>query len=485
MATETQITAEIPPIPGLKPPLCVDLDGTLVKSDTLLDGICQFARRFPMEMWRIPAWLIRGRAHLKAEISRRVRLDPASLPYNLSLLQFLHAQRREGREILLATGADASLAQRIAGHLGIFEAVLASDGAMNLTRATKLDRLKGQCAEFDYVGNSGADLVLLKHAREPMVANPSLGLRLGLKFGGVRASHTFWDRKPFFATTFRAIRVHQWSKNVLLFAPLLMSHRVTFSAISAVIAAFFCFSFMASANYLVNDMLDVENDRHHGTKRERPFAAGDLSIVAGAIVSIVLVAASLALLPFLPLAFAFWLAVYIAGTLAYSFYLKQVPIIDVLLLSSLYTLRLLAGGAATSTVISPWLAGFSTLLFLSLAMVKRFSELENLRERGATQSRGRGYLVSDIEQIRSFGTASATASIVVFMLYIARPDVAVLYRHASRLWLVVPLLIYWLFRVWLLASRGELNDDPVVFALRDRLSLLVGGLVIAVAVLAI
>jgi 4-hydroxybenzoate polyprenyltransferase len=178
------------------------------------------------------------------------------------------------------------------------------------------------------------------------------------------------------------------------------------------------------------------------------------------------------------------MGVYIAGTMAYSFYLKRIAIVDVLLLSGLYTLRLLAGGAATGTEISQWLAGFSSFLFLSLAMVKRFSELENLRERGATLSHGRGYHVADIEQIRSFGSASATAAVVVFMLYIGRPDVTALYRHPIRLWLIVPLLIYWLFRVWLLASRGELDDDPVVFAMRDGMSLAVGAAVAALAVFA-
>lgn len=195
--------------------------------------------------------------------------------------------------------------------------------------------------------------------------------------------------------------------------------------------------------------------------------------------------ASAALLPLLPGVFALWLALYIVATMAYSLYLKRVAILDVLLLSGLYTVRLLAGGAATATPISQWLAGFSIFLFVSLAMVKRFSELENLRERGATVTHGRGYAVADLEQIRSFGTASATAAVVVFALYISRPDVVALYKHSDRLWLIVPLLLYWLFRVWLLASRGELDDDPVVFAMRDRVSLAVGAAVVALAIFAL
>jgi len=317
-----------------------------------------------------------------------------------------------------------------------------------------------------------------------MVANPTLGLRVALRLKKIAVVGEFVDRRPTARTLVKAIRVHQWAKNVLLFAPLLLSHRLTAGSVSAAVAAFFCFSCMASANYLMNDMLDMENDRRHRWKRLRPFAAGDLSVAGGVFLAALLSLASLALLPLLPREFALWLGLYIVATVSYSLYLKKLAVVDVLLLSGLYTVRLLAGGAATSTPISQWLAGFSSLLFLSLAMVKRFSELENLRERGATATNGRGYVVADMDQIRSFGTASAYAAVVVFMLYIARPDVTELYRHASRLWLVVPLLIYWLNRVWLLASRGNLHEDPVVFAMRDRMSLAVGAAVALVALLA-
>ena len=239
---------------------------------------------------------------------------------------------------------------------------------------------------------------------------------------------------------------------------------------------------MASASYLFNDMLDIENDRQHSRKRLRPLASGDLTVTGGIGLSVLLFLLSVALLSFLPRAFAIWLALYIFATISYSLYLKRIANVDLIMLSGLYTLRLLAGGAATGTEISQWLAGFSTFLFLSLAMVKRFSEIDNIRERGATATHGRGYLAKDIEQIRSFGTASAYAAVVVFMLYIARPDVTQFYRHPTRLWLIVPFLIFWLNRVWLLASRGEMHHDPVVFAMSDRLSLAVG---LGVAVVAL
>jgi 4-hydroxybenzoate polyprenyltransferase len=473
------------PVPAPQCVLCVDLDGALVKSDTLFDGICQFARRRPIELWRLPLWLVAGRARLKAEIALRAPLDVAHLPYNTALLRFLRAEKHSGCSIYLTTGAHYSLAEQVAAHLGIFDGVLASDDVTNLTRGKKLARIESRFGSFDYVGNSTADLPLLARARHAMVANPTRGLLAGLRMRGIPVARTFLDQPSLPRTVLKAIRFHQWAKNILLLAPLLFSHNLRPRPAAAVFFAFFCFSFMASANYLVNDLLDIEDDRRHPAKRFRPFASGDLPVSTGILLALVLACASLALLPLLARAFALWLGVYILVTSLYSFYLKRIAVIDVLVLSGLYTLRLLAGGAATGTPISTWLAGFSSFLFLSLAMVKRFSELENLRERGGTVTHGRGYRVADLEQIRAFGTASAYAAVLVFSLYITRPDVDALYKHPDRLWLIVPLMVYWVTRVWLLASRGELDDDPVIFALRDPISLAVGLCVIAVAILAL
>lgn len=466
-------------------PLCVDLDGTLIKSDSLFDAACLFLRRNPFRIWQLGLWLAAGRARLKAEVARRAPLDPARLPYNSELLLYLQSEQRQGRQLYLASGADAPLAERVAAHLGIFSGVLASDGVTNLTSTKKLALLKARLGKFDYIGNSRADLPLLAGARRAMVANPTLGLRWPLRLRRIPIAREFHDKRPLPRTLLKAIRIHQWAKNILLLAPLLLSHKLYPAAIAAAIAAFFCFSFMASANYLFNDMLDIENDRRHPAKRFRPFAAGDLPVTGGVALALALIAAALAILPCLPHEFALWLAAYIVCSLAYSFYLKRVALVDVLMLSGLYTMRLLAGGAATGTEISHWLAGFSIFLFLSLAMVKRFSELVNLRERGITATYGRGYLAADLEQIRSFGTSCATASVLVFSMYITRPAVEALYKHAGRLWLIVPLMLFWLYRVWLLGSRGEMDEDPVVFAIRDRISLAVGACVLAVAIFAV
>ena len=471
-----------------KRPLCVDLDGTLVKSDTLYDSLCVMMRHRPAAALKLPFWLLGGKARVKAEVARVAPIDAAKLPYNQKVVNFLRQEKRNGRAIYLVTGADERVAQAVAAHLNIFTGILGSDGQKNLTGNRKLAELR-QCFEsFDYIGNARVDLPLLVASVEPMVANPSRGLLLALKRKRITPVHDFRDHRSFLKTITKAIRIHQWAKNVLVFVPLLLSHKLTHSGVLAALACFFCFCFTASANYLVNDLMDIESDRHHASKRLRPFAAGDLSVLRGLFLVMLLTCATVVLLivvPGLPWHFALWLIAYAVVTTSYSFWLKRVALVDVIVLSGLYTLRMLAGGAATGTMISPWLASFSTFLFLSLAMVKRFSEIENLRERGVASTHGRGYLVADLEQIRSFGTASGFVAVLVFTLYISRPDVTMLYHHAMRLWLIVPLLLLWIMRVWLKASRGELDDDPVIFALRDKMSLAIGAAVAVVAIFAL
>jgi 4-hydroxybenzoate polyprenyltransferase len=467
-----------------EPPLCVDLDGTLVKSDTLYDSLLVLARCKPRLLFQVPRWTLGGKANLKAKIGAEISLDITRLPYNRPLLDYLISEYRRGRGIYLTTGADAALAERVAAHLGIFRGVLASDGKTNLTGGNKLDELKERFGStgFSYIGNAAPDLELLSHAKEAMVANPNLTLAGKLRLRKVPVVQRFEDRPPFLQVLRKAIRLHQWSKNILIFAPFLLSHTFKLHTILAALVAFFCFSFCASSTYIVNDLLDIEADRHHPRKRFRPFAAGDLQVLHGILLAGFLMMLAIAGVLFLPKLFAVMLGLYTLTTLAYSFLLKRVALVDVLLLSGLYTWRMLAGGAATNTQISAWLAAFSLFLFLSLAMVKRFSELENLREKGANPVNGRGYQIADIEQLRAFGTASAYAAVVVFALYISRSEVTDLYNHPSRLWLIAPLMILWLSRVWLLASRGELDEDPVIFATQDRMSLLIGLFVLIIVV---
>jgi len=468
-------------------PLCVDLDGTLVKSDTLIDSLLVLIRTHPALFFALPFQVLRGKAAFKAFVTGHVTLDVAHLPYNRKVLQFLHEEKARGRALYLATGADMRLAKRVAGHLGLFAGVLGSDGATNLTGSRKLDRLRNQLGNsaFDYIGNDAPDLPLLAHAAETMVANPSLRLRTRMHLRGIRPARTFAERDSPLWSVLRALRPRQWFKNLLIFLPLLLSHVVPLRLFLNGLLAFCCFSLTASSAYIVNDMLDIEADRRHPQKHQRPFASGDMSPLTGVLLALLFLLAAFSGARLLPLAFFAWLLIYLATTLAYTWHLKRIALVDVLVLSGLYTLRLLAGAAATQSHISHWLAGFSAFLFFSLAIVKRFAELGNLRTSGMPPRKGRGYLVADIDQLRTFGTASAFAAVVVFAIYISGSDVTLLYRRPQLLWLVMPLMILWLCRVWLLASRGELDEDPLVFALTDRMSLALGAAVAAVAVLAI
>jgi 4-hydroxybenzoate polyprenyltransferase len=505
VAPETAQSQSVPSEVEASIPLCVDLDGTLVKSDTLLDTVIVLVRQQPAAVLSFPKWIAQGKAAFKRKVTELAEINVVHLPYNQPLLDYLRQQHAEGREIYLATGADTLLADRVAAHLGIFNGVLASDGSTNLTGHNKLaafqERFSGG---FCYIGNAKPDVPLLTKCLHPMVANPNARLRAGMRSAGIVPVRTFSDAAVPWKAWLRAIRLHQWAKNVLIFLPVLLAHVRAVGPLLGACIAFFSFGLAASATYIVNDLLDLEADRHHPRKRKRPFASGDLSPIAGAVTVAAFLCASVVLAWLIPhtitdlsppyalgrpYRFLAWLIVYAIATTAYSLRLKRAVLVDVITLSGLYTIRLLAGSAATGVPISEWLAAFSIFFFLSLAFVKRFSELESLRQRiGNTDAalvKGRGYRVSDLEQLRSFGTASGYASVVVFSLYIGNAVAKDLYGHFTRLWLLVPVLLLWLSRLWLQASRDELHEDPVIYAITDKRSLLLGLLVVLIVVSAV
>jgi 4-hydroxybenzoate polyprenyltransferase len=348
---------------------------------------------------------------------------------------------------------------------------------------------------FCYIGNAKPDVPLLTACHSPMTANPHRALTSQLRSAKTTVAANFEDRSSRLKSWLRAIRLHQWAKNTLIFVPLLLAHAWSLPTAGGGLVAFFSFGLCASATYIINDLLDVEADRRHPRKRRRPFAAGDLSAITGVCAVVVMLAAAFALaflvprvilaLPgkhgvLLPHKFVEWLLLYTVTTLTYSLYLKRTLLLDVFVLAGLYTVRILAGSAATTVPISEWLGAFSVFFFLSLAFVKRFSELEGLRESGGLAPAGRGYHVGDLEQLRAFGTGSMFAAVLVTTLYISNSQTGLLYHHALRLWLVVPVLLLWLSQVWMLASRGEMHDDPVVWAITSRRSLLLGLVMAAV-----
>ena len=506
MSTEAQLVAstDAAAVHGLDlpvdVPLCVDLDGTLVKSDTLVDSTLALARQNPLALVNLPAWLLQGKAALKQHITSAVQLDVTHLPYNRELMQFLEQQHATGRPMYLATAADHALAERVSEHLGIFTGVLASDGALNLAGKNKLAAFQSRFGDrFCYIGNASPDVSLLTHCLAPLVANPTGGLMAGLRKAHITPARTFIDEVSPLKAWLKAIRLHQWAKNILIFLPLLLAHNLKSGLIAGTLVAFLSFGLCASATYIVNDLLDIEADRKHVKKRRRPFASGDLSAMKGVAVVGLFLALSFTLAYLLPHVitqidphqklnsphrFLIWLAIYGVTTSAYSFALKRMVLVDVIVLSGLYTIRIIAGAAATGIPISPWLAAFSIFFFLSLAFVKRFAELESLRLRGAAPANGRGYIITDIEQLRSFGSASGYVSVFVLTQYISGLNNQ-LYQHTTRLWLLLPVLLLWISRLWLLASRGELDEDPVVYAITDKRSLFLGVLVVIIVLAAL
>ena len=475
---EAEYPAQYVPLPMLRrrscarprPALCVDLDGTLVKSDTLVDSLFTLFRRNPIQALRCCLLLARGKAAFKAEVAQQSKLNPALLPYNRSLLEYLRGEHKVGRDIFLVTATNEEQAKSVADHLGIFAGVIASGAEVNLRDQAKHEALQGQFTDrgFDYVGNARGDLPALGLAQKAMLANPDVGLRGKLKRKKIAVHNVFEDRSPRIRTILSAIRLKQWPKNLLIFLPLALAHSLFDRHLfHLAVIGFFSWSFAASATYVLNDLLDIEADRSHPAKCKRPFASGDFSARSGVFVVCLLLLLAVLLASQLPAGFAFWLAVYSLTTLAYSLGLKKIALVDVLTLAGLYTLRIVAGASATGVTFSAWLGGFSIFFFLSLAIAKRYTELDNLRKADRIPANGRGYRVEDIEQLRSFGTASGYAAIVVFALYINNPEILQHYQHFQRLWLLALVPFFWINRIWLLAHRGELDEDPVAFALTD------------------
>jgi len=461
-----------------KTPVCVDLDGTLIHSDLLLESFLLLVKSHPFCLFLIPLWLPRGKAALKAEIARRVTVNAATLPYHREFLVWLKSQKSEGRQLWLCTAANEKLAQAVDGHLEIFDGVLASDATHNLSGSKKAVALVERFGErgFDYCGNERKDLAIWEHARGAIVVNGGGALEAAAA-EVTQLVQVFAPSGKRLRAALRALRLHQWAKNVLVFVPLLTAHRLSdMGAVMTSFWAFLAFGLCASSVYLLNDMLDLEADRLHPRKSKRPFAAGQLSLRFGfACMPLLLLAAGLIAYAISELLLLCLVGYYLM-TLAYSFRLKTILMLDTIALAGLYTSRIIAGAAAIPVALSFWLLLFSVFLFLSLALVKRYAELEGMRRRQQLKASGCGYHVEDLSALQSFGAASGYLSVLVLALYINSPEVAALYAHPKVIWALCVLMLYWISRMWIKTHRGEMHDDPVVYALRDKISLGIGVL---------
>ena len=453
--------------------LFVDLDGTLISTDSLWESLLQLLRHAPWAVVLLPAWLTKGRAYLKRRIADRVRIDPTLLPYRQAVIDYIQQAKKQSQPIILATAADRSIAMGVAEHLQLFDDVLASDGRNNLESTRKLEAIQRTAdgSQFDYIGNAWVDLPIWQAAGRALVVNPSAALsraiehrcpiheRLDEPHGGLQ-------------NVLKAMRIHQWVKNLLVLVPLILAHKVNDpGSVGQAMIAFISFSLCASCAYLINDLLDLEFDRQHAQKRHRPFASGRLDIRIGVVLMPALLLGALILcISFLPSLFAAMLLGYVLLTSIYSLYLKQKLMIDVLMLGGFYAYRVLAGAVAISVAVSPWLLAFSIFFFLSLAFVKRYADLDAVSKDQTAKLTGRGYCAEDLAVIRVVGPTSGYLSVLVLALYINSNDTVALYSQPEWLWLICLCLLYWLTRVWFLVHRGHMPHDPVMFAIRDRVS---------------
>ena len=484
MYTAQVVTSSGSELAAQTPVLCVDLDGTLVRTDTLHEQVLILLKTNPLGFLAALVELLHGIAAFKRAVSLRAAFRPDLLPYREELVAHLREEARKGRQIVLVTAADRSIAEGVARHLGIFEAVLATEGSVNLKASVKAARIREftKSEPFEYAGDSTADIPVWEAASAAILVNPTRSIRRALSRSGVSVTKEFHSSGSF-ADVLRAMRLYQWAKNLLVFLPIFLSHTI-FQVPKLLLAAeaFLGFSMAASAIYIVNDLLDLDSDRQHPRKRFRPFAAARLSVVEGIVLAAVLFTLAGACTLFMPPLAKAVIAVYVVTSLSYSSYLKRMLFLDVITLAGLYTLRMLMGSVATAVVISPWTLAFSIFMFTSLAICKRLSEL---RAGGVPDDRrlpGRAYSPTDLASLTSLASSSGYVAVLVLALYLNSPEVMVLYRHPKVMWLLLPILAYWISRAIMIANRGDMHDDPIVFAFGDAASRVVGLGALAVVI---
>ena len=464
--------------------LVVDLDGTLLRSDMLFES---FWSAFACD-WRSPfhvlVALFGGRAALKRHLAGASAIEPARLPYDPQVIAFVADWRRSGGRTALVTASDQSLAEAIAAHLDLFDEVHGSDGSLNL----KGDR-KGRFLEerfgaggFAYMGDSAADLKVWSRAGQAITVNAPPSLRR--RAAQVCADTEHLQTEPRALRPYlKALRPHQWLKNTLVFLPMLAAHQLDAATLLLSALAFLCFSLVASSVYVLNDLLDLDADRAHPRKKSRPFASGQVPIAHGPWIAGGLLVTGVGVAAAMGPGFLVVILAYYLLTTAYSLNLKRRMVIDICVLVGLYTARIVAGGVATGIPLSVWLLAFSVFFFLSLAAVKRQAELVDGAERGTLKASGRGYHVDDLPIISMIGIAAGYVSVLVMTLYVNSPEVVTLYTHPEMLWGVCAVLLYWITRTVMIAHRGQMHDDPVVYAARDRISIGCGIMVAGFAVM--
>ncbi|WP_287318384.1 UbiA family prenyltransferase [Mesorhizobium sp.] len=486
MAQESIHVEVAAPLPACRRPLVVDMDGTLVRSDLLIEtALSEFARR-PQSAVDMLKALRLGKAALKQCAASSVEFDASALPYDEAVLKEIEAAQKDGRQVYLASAASERIVRAVADHLGVFDGYIGSDATTNCSGTTKAAKLVAVFGEgrFDYIGNDADDLAVWSKCGTAIAIRTSG--RVSRRLAAMPVEKEYLPhQKPSWRTWARLLRVHQYTKNLLLLVPLLASHQLTAENLIELGIAFLSFCLCASSVYIINDLVDLQADRAHPTKRHRPLAEGRIQLIHALLAAPLLLIASFILATGVSPAFFAVLLGYFVLTTAYSFYLKRKMLIDVVTLAMLYTVRIIAGAIAIGVHVSPWLLTFAIFIFLALALVKRYAELATRLDLQLSEPSNRNYKFEDLGVVAAFAAAAGYNSVTVFALYISSPDVNVLYQRPQMLWFVCPVLIYWTSRLVMIAHRRSMTEDPIVFAMTDRnslLSFLIAGLAVVAAV---
>lgn len=466
--------------------LCLDLDGTLIRSDALFESIFQLLKINPLFLFLVPIWLMKGKPNLKEEIDKRIDFKADTLPYNQDLIDYVKTEKNRGRKVYLATASHISIADKVAKHLNIFDGVYATKDGYNLKSEKKAKVLNQEFGKGKYVyaGDAKVDYNIWKDAAAAIVVSNKKNFieDVNKKF---TVEKSFYNEVNIFKKIIKEIRVYQWVKNLLLFLPILLAHTLgNVTDLTNVVIGFFSFSISASFVYVLNDLLDLDSDRSHPRKKKRPLASGDLPIQIGIALVPLLLIIGIGLSFFLSPKFQFILFSYIIITTAYSFSLKKVPILDIILLATLFTTRIVAGAFAANVYLSMWILAFSMFFFMNLAVLKRYTELLVMKKKNEIEAKGRGYHIEDMGLLLSMGPAAGFLSILVFVLYIDSAQATGLYSEPLILWLIAPVFLYWISRIWHLSVRGKMTDDPIVFTGKDKVSYVVGLIIFIIAYLA-
>ena len=469
-------------------PLFVDLDGTFVATDTLWESLLLFVKKYPFKLFKAVKWLFSGKAGFKTRLSEVVIPNTRQLPYNGEVVDFISNEKNSNRTIYLITASSQKIADGVSKKHDLFDAAIGSDDEINLKGTNKLRAIRELIGgrDFDYIGNSFSDLSVWKEAHTALIYSNNKNLIAQLRKLNKNTIELGHKKKETLKQWIKALRTYQWTKNILVFLALFMSHRILEADLFIkTVVAFFSFSLTASAVYILNDLFDLETDRRHPLKKNRPFASGRLSINAGVFaVPIMIFISFLIAILFLPNSFAIVLFAYLITTTAYTVYLKEIYILDVFLLGALYSLRILAGGFATDIHVSSWLLGFSGFFFLSLAFMKRYTDLVLFKNNEQVELFGRGYRVEDMDIVQKFGIISGFISVFILAMYITSEQVFVLYSQPLLLWIAIPVILYWLMNMWIATNRGKMTEDPMIYAAKDKVSYIVFILVLTIIVLA-